>query len=172
MSDEMDESMGKLMMENMILQAETERRRMRGEFTEWEKKLRAEWEKKLRAPLTREEIIACLERTPQAHTEPMIANTIARLRRDIEVDPSHMLLSCVTALASIADCLRGAAIHDAIMRPMEPFKVTFDAQPPRATIRLDYVDRDGNPRTAEGVGVATTEPDPQAITGVTITRVE
>jgi hypothetical protein len=164
MSDEMDESMSKLMMENMILQAETERRRMRGEFTEREKKLRA--------PLTREEIIACLERTPQAHTEPMIANTIARLRRDIEVDPSHMLLSCVTALASIADRLRGAAIHDAIMRPMEPFKVTFDAQPPRATIRLDYVDRDGNPRTAEGVGVATTEPDPQAITGVTITRVE
>ncbi len=164
MSDEMDESMGKLMMENMILQAETERRRMRGEFTEREKKLRA--------PLTREEIIARLERTPQAHTEPMIANTIARLRRDIEVDPSHMLLSCVTALASIADHLRGVAIHDAIVRPMEPFKVTFDAQPPRATIRLDYIDRDGNPRTAEGVGVATTEPGPQAITGATISRVE
>lgn len=110
-----DDEMNRIMMENYIIQAEAERRRACGEFTEQEKKLRV--------PLTREEIIKRLSEMPQAHAEPVIAHTVKSLERYPETHESHILLSAVEILAGALGEMRKHATREAAVRPMAPFKV-------------------------------------------------
>lgn len=169
MINESNDELGRIMAEIDVFRDEAERRRARGEFTDQEKKLRE--------PLARKEIIERLSALPQARTEPVIASIVKRMECYPEMHESHVLLSAVEILSSALDEARKIATREA-MWPVAPaewplkMKVAVDpfAGPSKPVMRVDYIDRDGNHRTVEGVDCVTTEPEPRAITGVTITR--